>query len=217
MQLIGDHRISSEDALIQYVESHVSSELPETLEARFGTLPIRVSCVHLAACFGWTNALTTLLDESGSYNCKSLLDCYDSHGYTSLLGACAFHQTDAVMILLEHGANARLNHAANGTSALHYLVELTWHHTCARNNLYDIAFNLVSAGADPNAPFVEEESDGSVQSDHERNLLRKSTCFQYRVPLSHAIWLVDIEAVKCLLYIGGIPDSICLEMAVQSH
>lgn len=217
MQLIGDSLISSEDALIQYLESHVASEITEILDARFGTLTIRMSCVQLAACFGWTDALKMLLDENGPYNCKGLMNCYDSHGHTPLLGACTFGQADAVMILLEHGANAALNHLANGISPLHYLVELTRNRSCVRNDLYDIAFSLVSAGADPNAPFFEQESGDTVQSDLDQKSRRESMRFQYRVPLSRAIWLGDVEAVKCLLHVGAIPDSVCLEMAVLSH
>lgn len=76
------------------------------------------------------------------------------------------------MILLDHGANARLNHTANGTSALHYLVEMTRNRTCSRNDLYDIAFGLVSAGADPNATFVEEEPGDGVQSNFDQKFQR---------------------------------------------
>jgi ankyrin repeat protein len=48
------------------------------------------------------------------------INCFDNHGETPLIVAIKYDQTDAIRLLLEHGADVNLGDERNGYTPLHY-------------------------------------------------------------------------------------------------
>ena len=131
-----------------------------------------LSCLHLAACFGYKALVLVFLAE------EIRVDHKDSSGNTALMWASRWGHTQTVQTLIEKGANTNLqNH--NGSTALYWAVryghiktvELLLDKGQANPNLkrkHGLNYPLIVASAYGNNAIVELlllRRDGCIQCD----------------------------------------------------
>lgn len=207
---------ASEADILSEIDNSAGGDIAQRdikLQARYGEYVI-----HRASAHGWIKLLQVLFREDVALKYKGSLARSDDRGLTPLLHACKLGHAETILFLLDNGASATDRTTDHATSILNYLVDLRRDANGRLVMLPDVAHKLVRAGASPNARPIEYQRltgavNGTLDPINWDQVVRRRTL----TPLGYAIWMGDLEVVKCLLQVGAIPDVFCFHLAAGLH